>query len=257
MPNPHLCGWPDATNTGTHGTLTLVQGSVTLSTAGMVYENRDVRGCISVRAKNVTIRNVKVTCSATYAIGINSGTGGDIWWDPAANLLVEDVEINHAGQLEGKGIAFTGYTARRVWYHGGSDCMHFGVNVLIEDSFCDIIAGGPADGPHYDALQSDGGSNITIRHNTLRVPYSQTSAILMSTNTSRIADVWILDNLMAGGGYTAYCGTAVGPVQGTFVFMGNRVARTYFPNGGFWGPLAYCDGRTGPGNVWDDTGSAL
>lgn len=252
MPVPSACGWPDTTNTGTHGTLTVVSGSVTLSTPGMIYRDRDVRGCISVRAKGITIRNVKVTCGASYAIAVNSGTSGDIWWDPDAALLIEDVEIDHAGQLEGKGIAFTGYTARRVWYHNGSDCAHFGTNVVVEDSFCDIYPNGPNDGPHYDGLQSDGGSNIVLRHNTIRVPYSQTSAILMSTNTSPIRDVWIVDNLVAGGGYSIYCGTATGgPVLGTFVFTGNRVARTYFPRGGYWGPLTSCPSG---GAVWDDTG---
>lgn len=252
MPVPSACGWPDATNTGTHGPLTVVQGSVTLSTPGMVYADRDVRGCLRITAKNVTVRNVRVTCGAPYAIAINSGTGGDAWWDPDANLLIEDVEIDHAGQLEGKGIAFTGYTARRVWYHNGSDCAHFGVNVVIEDSFCDIIAGGPNDGPHYDGFQSDGGRNIVLRHNTIRVPYSQTSAILMSTNTSAIRDVAIVDNLVAGGGWTIYCSTtAGGPVLGTFVFSGNRVAKTYFPRGGFWGPLTGCPSS---GAIWDDSG---
>lgn len=249
MPRPSACGWPDESNTGARGTLTVVNGSVTLSTPGQVYSGRDVRGCIRVTARNVTIRNVKVTCSASYAIAVNAGPASNPWNAADAGLLVEDVEIDMAGQLEGKGIAFDGYTARRVWFHGGSDCAHFGVNVVIEDSFCNIPAGGPADGPHYDSLQSDGGRNIVIRHNTLRVPYGQTSAILMSTNTSPIRDVVIRDNLMAGGGYTVYCGTgAGGPVLGTFVFTGNRIARTYFARGGYWGPETMCPAS---GWTWD------
>jgi hypothetical protein len=249
MPRPSACGWPDESNTGARGTMTVVNGSVTLSTPGQVYSGRDVRGCIRVTAKNVTIRNVKVTCSASYAIAVNAGSASNPWNAADAGLLVEDVEIDMAGQLEGKGIAFDGYTARRVWFHGGSDCAHFGVNVVVEDSFCNIPAGGPNDGPHYDGLQSDGGRNITIRHNTIRVPYGQTSAILMSTNTSPIRDVSIVDNLVAGGGYTIYCGTgAGGPVLGSFTFSGNRVARTYFARGGYWGPETMCPAS---GWMWD------
>ena len=87
-----------------------------------------------------------------------------------------------------------------------------GGNVTIQDSLCTV---GPdkdgdgwadagfscSDGPHYDGFQSDGGNNIKLIHNTIRVPCGQTSAILMSTNTSGIRDVTIQNNLMAGGGY--------------------------------------------------------
>src|SRR2546427_3410110 len=54
--------YPDATNTGVPaGTaLTVVNGDVTISTAGMIYENKDVRGCITVNAANVIIRKSKV-----------------------------------------------------------------------------------------------------------------------------------------------------------------------------------------------------
>jgi hypothetical protein len=237
MAVPSACGWPDASNTGTTGPLTVVSGNVTLSTPGMVYANRDVRGCIRVTAANVTIRNVRVTCSSWYAVSVVAGTGSDPWVAPNANLLIEDSEINLAGQLEGKGIAFAGYTARRVHFYGGSDCAHANANVVIADSFCEIPAGGPADGPHYDGFQSDGGSNLTFRHNTIRVPYSQTSAILMSTNTSPIRNVSIVDNLVAGGGYTIYCGTDSGGDVPGLTFTGNVISRTYFARGGYWGPV--------------------
>lgn len=251
MPQPSRCGFPDATNTGTSGTLTVVNGNVTLSTPGQVYANRDVRGCIIVRAINVVIRNVKVTCGGFYAIALNTGPTNDVWNSPNANLLVEDSEINMNGQLNGKGIAFDGYTVRRTHFYNGADCAHFGVNVVIEDSFCEVRVAG--DGPHYDGFQSDGGRNIVLRHNTIKNPFAQTSAILMSTNTSTIRDVWILDNLVAGGGYSIYC-AAAGPVQGTFVYSGNRIARTYYANGGFFGPSTQCPAG---GSVWDDTGAPI
>lgn len=254
MPVPSACGWPDETNTGTTGVLAVVPNSVTLSTPGQVYENRDVRGCITVLARNVTIRNVKVTCAAPYSISVRAGNPNvdNGWQADDAALVVEDSEINMTGQWEGKAIAFSGYTLRRVHVYGGADCAHGGVNIVVEYSFCDIPRGGPANGPHYDGIQSDGGRNITIRHNTIRVPYAQTAAILMSTNTSAIRDVSIVDNLVAGGGYSIYCGTDEGgPVLGSFTFRGNRVAKTYFAKGGYWGPLTSCPSG---GAVWDETG---
>ena len=246
MPVPSRCGYPDATNTGVPaGTaLTTRNGDLTITSPG-VYENLNVTGCVIINVDNVTIRKSRIGSAGNCPFYVVRSFG-------RSGVLIEDVEIVLSG-WETKGIAFDGYTARRVWFHGGSDCAHMGRNVSVVDSFCDIPRGGPQDGPHYDGFQSDGGSSIVINHNTIKVPYSQTSAILMSTNTSRISNVSITNNLVAGGGYTIYCGTSTGPVQGTFVFTGNRFAKTFFPRGGFWGPVAYCDGR-GSGNVWDEGG---
>lgn len=155
-------------------------------------------------------------------------------------ILIEDTEIVLGG-WETKGIAFDGYTARRVWFHGGSDCAHMSNAAQVIDSFCDIPAGGPQDGPHYDGFQSDGGRDLVINHNTIKMPYGQTSAILMSTNTSPITNATITNNLVAGGGYTIYCGTdSGGPVRGTLTFSGNVVSKMFFSKGGYWGPTTSC-----------------
>ncbi len=109
---------------------------------------------------------------------------------------------------------------------------------------------------HFDGFQSDGGNNITLRHNTLRNPCDQTSNILLSSNTSHISNVTIDNNLLAGGGYSLYCaGMKVRSSVDHIVAVNNRFARTYFPRGGYWGPTAYCEyADTLTGNVWDDTG---
>lgn len=135
--------------------------------------------------------------------------------DPTGTVI-RDVEIDMDGMEEGKGIAFDNYTAIRVWFHNGLDCAHTGENVVVEDSFCDLAVVTGDD--HADGFQSDGGRNIVLRHNTIRNPNGQTSAILMSTNTSPIRNVVIDSNLMAGGGYTVYCGTGEGespPTRGS------------------------------------------
>lgn len=257
-------GFPTVASTGVEpgATLSPVSGVVNLSTPGQVYENKLVTGSISVNANNVTIRNVKlINQNPDYAIRVQP------WSNPSANLLLDHVEINLGGELDVKGIAFDGYTARNVRFINGSDCAHFGQNVTIEDSLCsvgpDANSDGVADGTsfcngpeHFDGFQSDGGSNIVLRHNTIKNPCDQTSAILMSTNTSPIRDVAIMDNWIAGGGYTLYCNA--GPVVPNETVTGNRFARTYFPKGGFWGPTAHCEDATVyTGNVWDETGAPL
>jgi hypothetical protein len=267
MPDPSVCGFPDRETTGvTPGSsLAAVNGVVTLSTPGQVYENKLVTGSIAVTAPNVTIRNVKLVNRDTwYAIRV---TPGGIWERSDANLLIENSEIDLGGVYTVKGIAFNGYTARRVFFHNGADCAHFGENVVIEDSMC--VLGPDTDGDgwpdttsfcggddHFDGFQSDGGRNITLRHNTIRNPCGQTSGILMSSNTSSIRDVSIVDNLMAGGGYTLYCNA--GPDVANETVTGNVFARTWYSTGGYWGPTAHCeDADVFSGNVWDETGAAL
>ena len=181
-----------------------------------------------------------------------------------ANLLITDSEIDMGGGYTGKGIAFNGYTARRVFFHNGADCAHMSENVVIEDSLC---VGGPdtnsdawpdttafcSGDDHFDGFQSDGGRNITVRHNTVRNPCSQTSNVLLSSNTSHISTATITNNLFAGGGYSLYCaGMNVRSSVDHIVATNNRFAKTWYPNGGYWGPTAYCEfADTFTGNVWD------
>ena len=71
MADPSACGYPDVETVGVKPgvALTPVSGTVTLSKAGQVYENKVVTGSISVTAPNVTIRNVKVIATDEwYAI---------------------------------------------------------------------------------------------------------------------------------------------------------------------------------------------
>ena len=140
MPDPSKCGFPDVENTGVNPLIsrTAVSGSVVLSTAGQIYENKTVTGDITVTAPNVTIRNVKlVNRNPYYAISVKSG--GD-WGRSDANLVVERSEIDLGGRYTVKGIAFNGYTARGVFFHNGADCAHFGNNVVLQDNLC---VGGP------------------------------------------------------------------------------------------------------------------
>ena len=41
-------------------------------------------------------------------------------------------------------------------------------------------------------------------------------------------------------------------------FSGNRIAKTYWPKGGYWGPMTDCAGVPGVSTtLWDETGSAV
>jgi hypothetical protein len=274
MPKPSACGYPDMTNTGTLPgiTRTAVSGTVTLSTAGQLYENKTVTGSIVVTASNVTIRNVKVINTAYWAISSRSQNGNP------QNLQIQDVEIDLQGDEDSYGILEDNFTAVRTLIHNGSDCGHLGANATFRDSFCSVgpdtnndgyadsttfcnqNAPGSSSPPHFDGYSTDGGSNQVYDHNTIRNPCSQTSAILISSNSGSVSKVSITDNLLDGGGYTLYCAATSPGVSGGETVTGNRIARNYRPQGGYYGPVAYCSGggvTSWGGNVWDDTGASI
>ena len=232
MPQPSACGFPDVSTTGVKpgARLTRAAGTVTLSTPGEVYQNKSLRGSIVVTADHVTIRNVKLISTAFYAIQSFNVRG----------LKVQDTEIDMGGHLDARAISDDGFTLTRVFMHNGADCTTMGDAVTIEDSLCVLGPDANGDGwpdstnfcsgaEHFDGFQSDGGHDLVIRHNTIRNPCGQTSAILMSSNSAPISDVTITDNLLAGGGYTLYCNA--GPDIPNEKVTDNRVARTYRPLG--------------------------
>jgi hypothetical protein len=272
MPVPSACGYPDWTNTGVPaGTnLTVVNGDWHITGSG-TYSGKDVTGCVYVEASNVTIRASRIRGNCWFSVrttGINGSHPG---------LTIEDTEIVLASTLEGAyGICCSEYTLTRVWIHGspagnaGADCVYFANNVVVRDSFCEvgILPGNPPGNPnatsaHSDGMTSDGGDNVILLHNTIRNPNQQTSAILVSTNTSLITNTKIRNGLYAGGGYSVYCGTDSGGVDPGTEFTGNRIARDwngsapgYYPNGGYFGPTTHCAGLGG-GNTWDESGLPL
>jgi len=258
MPDPSVCGFPDVETTGVApGTsLTPLNGVVTLSESGQVFENRQVTGSIVVTAPDVTIRNVKLIATDKF-VGVRVSDG---------NVVLDHVEIDLNGNFGTRGIAYGDYTVRNSFIHNGSDCAFFDRNVVIEDTLC--VSGPDTDGDawpdntsfcnggeHIDGFQFSGGGNITLRHNTVRNPCRQTSAILISNDpgvTDPIRDVTVADNLLGGGGYTLYCADPDDTVASETV-TGNRFSRIFFPKGGYWGRTAYCDDvTTFAGNVWDD-----
>lgn len=248
---PPTGGYPDASNTGPSGTLTPVSGNVSLNTSGMVYENRDVNGCIVVNASNVTIRNVRVRCS-----------GSSVVWSGSSNLVIEDSEVICGGAVGTTGITPGNYTLRRV---EATDCENItwaSNNVLIEDSYLHdpIPCCVPGD-PHTDTVQvPQGASNITIRHNRIYGGYISQSnfgnaAITASASPgTSLTNMMVDNNILAGGGYTLYCPGA----DGGFSWTNNRFSRVFVNSVGGFGPYYHtCPQHTNSGNVYHETGEPV
>ena len=182
MDDPSVCGFPDIENTGLtvpESSLATVSGNVTLATAGQIYENKKVDGCITVEAPNVVIRNVKVEHWCIFSVRTMDG----------ASVTVEDAEIDFGGNPYNFMFSGSNITIRRVFMHNGSDCGAMGSNFLVEDSLCtlgpdtdddgwsDVGAGfcepNEPDPPHWDGFQSFRGSNQKLIHNTVRNPFGR------------------------------------------------------------------------------------
>jgi hypothetical protein len=242
-PNPGACGLPDASNTGVPAgtSLRVVSGDVAVRKAGTVIDGEDIRGCVRVEAKNVTIRRSKVTCTNFYAIASFSEdySGG--------GLLIQNVEIDCKAS-NGTGIGYYGFTARRVNIHGCENGFDIDNTATVTDTY--VHDGFTGNGAHTDGIQLAGGAHITITHNTLLVGGTGTTSAIIS-NPSKNSDVLVSNNLLGGGTYTLYC-----PRDSSTAFrvINNHFSTVFFPQAGQYGPWDAC-GKVAEehGNVWDNT----
>lgn len=254
--------YPDASCTGYHGTsLTeTLDGQIDINTAGTVLERKVINGCVVVNAPNVTIRQVVINCAT-----------GDGIYNNSTGLVIEDSDISCDDRVGGTGITWQNYTVRRVNVHDCDNVFWAEYNVVIEDSYIhDPICYNVKTDPHTDSIQiPDTGSNVTIRHNTIYGNYSTVCDIdndgkpdipsfgnsaITSTSGGALgggSNVLIVDNLLAGGGYTLYCPNGKG---NNFRVINNHFSTVFAPTVGGYGPWLDCqDEAEVTGNVYHET----
>jgi hypothetical protein len=236
---------PDASCTGVPAgvALSVKNGNMDIKTPNTVIDGKDIRGCVRVYAPGVVIRRSKISCSDFIVVASfrtdYSGTG----------LRIEDSEISCGGG-PGTGVSDSNVTALRLNVHGCENGFSLDSSVSVSDTYVhDLYTGG---GGHPDAVEMEGGSGITVAHNTLFAGVGGNSAII--TDPTKMSNVTISDNLMAGGAYTLYCPR---DSSSNVRVINNRVSRMFYPKGGEYGPWTDC-GKVAQlsGNTWD-TGQAL
>lgn len=238
--DPASCGYPEATNTGVPaGTnLTTYSGTLKALQAGATYSGLDIRGCVDIRAANVTIQNSRITCSRVSAtVKVYSG-----------NVTIQDTEINGGGGA-GNCVGSNDFTLIRVNIHNCLDGVRANGRVVIRDSFIHSlkrVAGG-----HHDTIQTTQGANITIEHNTL-FPFTNgdpmNAAYIAGEDQGPISNVTLRDNLMNGGNYTLYFAAGIDGATVT----GNVFGRNFR-----YGPVSGNRQAVGPTNVYFDTGEPV
>jgi hypothetical protein len=264
--NPHLCGFPDSTNTGwqpTGVTLTSYTGPLTITAAGTVIDGKLINGVINIDADNVTIRRSKivyprVNCNGRCeVVRVNNDHTG---------FLIEDSELDGNGGLCYMSIQLgVNGTALRNNLHGCGDGVRSGDGALVKDNWMHdfgkgVFDGDPyADSPHNDGYQGISTSHVRVEHNTIILPPYTTpnpntgvdGAVLFGDERGPITDIHFNNNLVDTTSYSIRFGYSC--TRSTCEAIGNRIGRSYQMYGAFYPGVSF----TKTGNVWDDTGEPV
>jgi hypothetical protein len=266
---PSACGYPDATDTGSSpvAALKAVPGTVSSGTGwsyvasthtlnvtgnGTVLSGISLTGTLNVTGSNVTIKNdMIVTSGANGLFGISlRHTAGD---------TVENNTISGTNATTGRVD-----TAISDAYEDSTGLVISGNNISDARTAIQLAAGqvtgnyihdpGYIAGDHTNGVLANGGTGqLTITGNTILDSLGQTDAISLDTLSvaGPVTNKTIENNLLAGGSYSIYGGTAFSHTTSTILIENNRFGQGFFPKSGQFGPVAYFD-STGAGNVWSD-----
>ena len=184
---------PDASTTGTQGTLTPYSGTYTTSADNEVIENLDIDGRLIIQHSGVTVRNCRIT-SATPPGGTTSWPIVQMWQTHTTPTLVIDCEIDASGfPVVGstEGAAGVDFIMRRCNIHGTVDGVkaNYG-SVTVEGCWIHDLpwyAVDPTqvDGSHNDGIQGIGSTGQTtagfvFRGNSIECGENGTSGILVT-----------------------------------------------------------------------------
>lgn len=244
--------WPGPSNTGIAGcpALSTHNGDYTAS-SGATVENKIINGQLRISeagASNIVVRCVKVNDGGFFPIDTERSGATS-----ASQILLDRVEVDCGGSQSTHGaMLLFGATLRKGRAYNCPDAYRFVDNVVIEDSYCsDLNVNGDDENEwHYDCMQTGGGQNVTLKHNSL--VGRDTSDIALWPEYEPLNNVLVERNLLLGTpGYKIYVGRNTHPST-NITIKENR-----FGTGGY-GPCTIDNASpTWTGNVWNSTGLAL
>lgn len=233
--------WPSPTTTGASGDLRRIKGR-TVSRDGAVLKDLSVRGTLTIRADNVTLRNVLVRADSYYGILVyGKGT------------VIEDSTVRGTNPDTMAGLAAIEggtFTATRIEVTRVEDGVRLADDCVLRDSLVHDLHGDPAS--HFDGVTADGGfRRWQIVHNTILNPHNQTGAVWVGDARYGPSEGVLRNNYIAGGGYTVYAGPGAG--AGIRV-VDNVFSTRFYRFSGYWGVSTAWDpsGNTWTGNRWAD-----
>jgi hypothetical protein len=260
---PHACGFPDATSTGVpSGTaLRSVPGQVSsgpgwhfdpeggyvmVTAPGTVLSGLSIPCTLEIDASDVTVQDVQVVTGGDFGISLRHTMGVTIEDSTISGQNLTSGRVNSAiDDVYGDS---TGIVIKN------NDISQFRTGVQVSTG---LIVGnyihdpGYIHGDHTNGIYAAGSTDpLTIYGNTVFNNLGQTDDINLAASTSRqdVANKMVVDNLLAGGGYSIYGGGRAGRTS-NIVIKDNAFGRLYYPEGGQYGPAAYFNPRQA-GNVW-------
>lgn len=241
---PPASGWPAADNTGVPAGVSLTaSGSMTVTQAGTVIDGKNITGQVLVKAKDVVIKNSRIT--GTDFWGVLTSNGGTV--------TIQDSEIIGFSNA----IGFDNWTAIRVEVRGQrQDGVKFGTNSLLQDSWIHDL--NPESGAHSDGGQLQSGeTNVTIRHNTIDLGTTKNAnaALFLAPDLGPTTNgpLVVENNKLNGGNYVVYC---VDGNNGQYFVRDIRFTGNRFGDKFTYGRSNVNVPITQSGNVIDSTGAA-
>jgi Right handed beta helix region len=260
---PHACGFPDATSTGvpTGTALRSVPGQVTsgpgwhfnpeggyvmVTAPGTVLSGLSISCTLEIDASDVTVQDVQIVTGGNFGISLRHTTGVTIEDSTISGQNLTSGRVNSAiDDVYGDS---TGIVIKN------NDISQFRTGVQVSTG---LIVGnyihdpGYIHGDHTNGIYVAGTTKpLTIYGNTIFNNLGQTDDInLAPTSRQDVANKMVVDNLLAGGGYSIYGGGAREDRTSNIVIKDNEFGRLYYPEGGQYGPAAYFNPRQA-GNVW-------
>lgn len=247
-------GFPDATNTGTSGSLSSWSGGDTFSTPGQTITGQLIQlPGIGVTANNVTFNNCKIVYTGTLAA---DGVAAFFVANGVTGTTLTDCEIDGQSNIERAIKGYDEITVTRCRIHHAGNGVEVATQVTVVDSYLHDIVTTEGTTWHADGIQTGEGavSDCLIRHNTILLPGGETGAINIIDNSHTFAysNITVENNLLAGGSYCLYldAGTLTNVAA-----TGNHFSTRYFARVGQFGAWYNTTGFTVSGNVIDETGA--
>jgi len=228
------------------GTTLKPSGSLTITTPGATVNGLDIKGTLTIKANNVTVRNTRVTSGTAYNVVTVA--------DGATGVTLDHVTINGTG-LNGTAGANGTYgpgTYNAVEVTGVENGFVPSSGATITNSWVHHLASPGS--PHYDGVQIDGArSNITLTNSTIDLSdQTQTSAVMVDNYFGAATNIVVSGNRLLGAGYTVYADGQFNNSPLTVTYANNRIGQ------GRWGySLRRGATVTWSGNTDDKTGQPI
>lgn len=280
------CGWPTAATTGPRAPVVLSNYTGPLPLvipAGQTRSGLIVPGCVRLQTGASLIDSIVRPTASTLCGGYAAidQEWPSIQHNVALRFVEVDLHLAGSNRMNIRAITGDGFELDHVHCWGGADCVHYGGEVYIHDSYLHtppcltVQSASVCNGYHIDALHSASapyaGALIQVVHNTIVAEENTatnyaTSAWINGPDMTAYggfvqSNVHGIDNLLAGGGFTQYCEAHEEQASSVPIveYTGNRFSDLYYPNSGYWGASTGCKNNVPnySNNTYDRTGSPI